>query len=123
MAASPSIWYHNFYLNQVPAPLAALHQNDSIRLFLSVGGLENPQWDIKPVQALRASIRKTNLVALEGRIYNQLGHMDTGQLSFLKGLQSFYHYLRKVHYSCPFARQAQQYTFLLLLCNKSYIMR
>ncbi|GAB3732629.1 alpha/beta hydrolase [Spirosoma lituiforme] len=90
VAASPSIWYHNFYLNQLPAQLGVLNKADSVRLFLSVGGQENPQWDRKPVQALTASIKRTGQIGLEGGVYNQLGHMDTGQLSFLKGLQYFY---------------------------------
>ncbi|GAB4016384.1 hypothetical protein GCM10028773_09340 [Spirosoma koreense] len=91
VAASPSLWYHNFYLNQLPTQLSTLSQADSVRLFLSVGGQENPQWDIKPVQALTTSIKQTSKLGLAGGVYNQLGHMDTGQLSFLKGLQYFYH--------------------------------
>lgn len=90
VAASPSLWYNKFYLNQLPALLSKLNKADSIRLFLSVGGQENPQWDIKPVAALTTSIKQTSKVGLEGAVYNQLGHMDTGQLSFLKGLQYFY---------------------------------
>lgn len=90
VSASPSLWYNNFYLNQMPTQLATLNKQDSTRLFLSVGGQENLQWDVKPVQALTKSIRKINMVAVEGGVYPQLGHMDTGQLSFLKGLQYFY---------------------------------
>ncbi|GAB3899016.1 alpha/beta hydrolase [Spirosoma agri] len=90
VAASPSVWYHNFYLNQLPAQLSQLNKADSIRLFLSVGGQENPQWDIKPVSGLTTSIRQSHKVSLQGGVYDQLGHMDTGQLSFLKGLQYFY---------------------------------
>jgi hypothetical protein len=91
VAASPSVWYNKFYLSQMPAQLTNLDKADSVRLFLSVGGQENPQWDIKPVQALTTSIKQTSKIRVEGGVYNQLGHMDTGQLSFLKGLQYFYH--------------------------------
>lgn len=90
VAASPAVWYHNFYLNQLPAHLGPLKQSDSVRLFLSVGGQENRQWDIQPTIALLTSLRQTNKINLAGGVYNQLGHMDTGQLSFLKGLESFY---------------------------------
>lgn len=90
VAASPSLWYHNFYLSQLPAQLATLNPLDSTRLFVSVGGQENPQWDVKPVQVLTAELLKINKVLVEGGVYSQLGHMDTGQLSFLKGLHYFY---------------------------------
>ncbi|RYF78107.1 MAG: hypothetical protein EOO39_02305 [Cytophagaceae bacterium] len=90
VAASPSVWYHTFYLNQLPAQLSRVNKADSIRLFLSVGGQENAQWDIQPVVALTTAIKQTRKVGLAGEVYNQLGHMDTGQLSFLKGLQYFY---------------------------------
>lgn len=90
VAASPSVWYHNFYLKQLPAQLRTIDKADSIRLFLSVGGQENAQWDIKPVQDLTTAIRQTGNVVLSGGVYNQLGHMDTGQLGFVKGLQYFY---------------------------------
>jgi len=90
VAASPSVWYHNFYLNQLPTELATLSPQAPIRLFLSVGGQENVQWDIKPVEALRAAIHRAKPVVLGGGVYNHLDHMDTGQLSFLKGLQSIY---------------------------------
>ena len=33
------------------------------------------------------SLKQTGKVGLEGGVYNQLGHTNTGQLSFLKGLQ------------------------------------
>jgi predicted alpha/beta superfamily hydrolase len=90
VAASPAVWYHNFYLNQLPAQLVKSNKSDSIRLFLTVGGQENPQWDIQPTHALLTSLKHTTKIGLAGGVYNQLGHMDTGQLSFLKGLQSFY---------------------------------
>jgi len=90
VAASPSVWYHNFYLNQLPAQLNTVSKADSVRLFLTVGGQENAQWDVKPVQNLTTAIRQIGNVDLSGGVYTQLGHMDTGQLSFVKGLQYFY---------------------------------
>lgn len=90
VAASPAVWYHNFYLNQLPAQLGSLAEFDSVRLLLTVGGRENRQWAIQPTTALLTSLRHTNRVGLLGGVYSQLGHMDTGQLSFLQGLASFY---------------------------------
>ncbi|PRY41834.1 hypothetical protein CLV58_10533 [Spirosoma oryzae] len=90
VAASPSVWYHNFYLNQLPTQLNTVNRADSVRLFITVGGQENAQWDVKPVQNLTTAIGQTGNVGLAGGVYNQLGHMDTGQLSFVKGLQYFY---------------------------------
>ena len=90
VAASPSIWYNNFYLNQLPAQLSTLDRKDSTRLFLSVGELENPQWDIKPNRDLATKLGKVSALKVSGGSYSHLGHMDTGQLSFLKGLQKFY---------------------------------
>ncbi len=90
VAASPSVWYRNFYLNQLPAQLNTVNKADSVRLFVTVGGQENAQWDVKPVQHLITTIRQTGNVGLAGDVYTQLGHMDTGQLSFVKGLQYFY---------------------------------
>lgn len=89
VAASPSLWYHNYYLNQLPEALKTLAKRDSINLFLSVGELENPVWDIKPNKELAAKIKKNGVIVVEGGSYNNLDHMDTGQLSFLKGLQTF----------------------------------
>ncbi|ARK09583.1 alpha/beta hydrolase-fold protein [Fibrella sp. ES10-3-2-2] len=91
IAASPSLWYHDFYLNQLPTTLASLNQKDSSYIFVSVGGTENPVWDIKPVANLTTSLKKNKKLVVKGGVYDQLGHMDTGQLSFLKGLQAFYH--------------------------------
>lgn len=91
VAASPSIWYNKFYLNQLPAQLPALDKKDSTRLFLSVGALENPQWDIKPNRDLAAKLKRVNTLNVSGGSYSHMDHMDTGQLSFLKGLQEFYH--------------------------------
>ncbi|WP_052731151.1 alpha/beta hydrolase [Spirosoma radiotolerans] len=90
VAASPAVWYHNFYLNQLPSQLGRVNTSDSVRLVVTVGGQENRQWDVEPTTALLASLRQTNKVSLLGVVYNQLGHMDTGQLSFLKGLELFY---------------------------------
>ncbi len=90
VAASSPIWYNNYYLNQLPTQLSAAAGKDSTNLFLSVGELENPQWDIKPYKELTAKLKTVKTLNVMGGSYSQLGHMDTGQLSFLKGLQAFY---------------------------------
>lgn len=90
VAASPPVWYNNYYLNQLPTQLATLDRSDSTQLFLSVDGQENPQWDIKPNRDLANKLSLVSTLKVLGGSYNQLGHLDTGQLSFLKGLQAFY---------------------------------
>ena len=90
IAASPSLWYHDFYLNRLPTALATLTQKDTTHIFISVGGAENPVWDIKPVINLTKKLKRNNLLIVKGGVYAQLEHMDTGQVSFLKGLQELY---------------------------------
>ncbi|MBO0948230.1 alpha/beta hydrolase [Fibrella forsythiae] len=90
IAASPSLWYHDFYLNQLLAKLASPGRIDSTRIFISVGGAEDSVWSIKPVNDLTKKLKANNVLVVKGGVYNQLEHMDTGQLSFLKGLQAFY---------------------------------
>jgi predicted alpha/beta superfamily hydrolase len=92
VSASPSLWYNNFYLNQLPDKLKQLNDKDSIEVFLSVGSLEDSVWGISPVKALAKQIRGSGLnnITLQSRIYNDLDHMDVAQLSFIQGLQQFY---------------------------------
>jgi uncharacterized protein len=90
VAASPSLWYHDFYLNQLPSKLTSLGRHDSTSIFMAVGGAENPIWDLKPVNDLTKKLKANNILVVKGGVYSQLEHMDTGQLSFLKGLQEFY---------------------------------
>jgi predicted alpha/beta superfamily hydrolase len=90
VAASSPIWYNNYYLNQLPTQLLSSTGKDSTNVFLSVGELENPQWDVKPNKELADKLKAIKTLKVKGTSYSQLGHMDTGQLSFLKGLQEFY---------------------------------
>lgn len=90
VAASPSLWYNSFYLNHLPVSLKNLAKNDSVQVFLSVGSLENAIWDIKPTEKMTVELEKVTNLNAKGITYNSLGHMDTGQLSFLKGLQAYY---------------------------------
>ena len=87
ISASPSLWYNNFYLNQLPEQLA--QREGRLGIFLSVGGLEDSTWSVKPVKDLTAEIQKRNIKELQirSRIYNHLEHMDVAVLSFTKGLQ------------------------------------
>ncbi|WP_370729304.1 alpha/beta hydrolase [Fibrella arboris] len=90
IAASPSLWYHDFFLNQLPSTLASLSRRDSTHVFITVGGHENPTWEVRPVITLTNNLKKNSALHVKGGVYNQLEHMDTGQLSFLKGLQAYY---------------------------------
>ncbi len=87
ISASPSLWYNNFYLNQLPEQLA--QHEGRMGIFLSVGGLEDSTWSVKPLKDFTAEIQKRNIKDLQirTRIYNDLDHMDVAVLSFTKGLQ------------------------------------
>ncbi|WP_353195889.1 alpha/beta hydrolase-fold protein [Parapedobacter defluvii] len=92
VAASPSLWYHDFYLDRLPDELA-LHKPDSrLNMVLTAGSLENSEWTLNPIYKLTVAFKNQDIqhVYLNAFIYNFLDHMDTGQLSFIKGLQSFF---------------------------------
>lgn len=91
-SASPSLWYNNFYLNQLTEKLQNRSTKDSLNLFLTVGGSEEQTWNIAPVQKLAANIRKAPVenLAFQEHIYNDLEHMDVALISFTKALQAFY---------------------------------
>jgi predicted alpha/beta superfamily hydrolase len=87
VSASPTLWYNNFYLNQLPDLLDK--SEGPLGIFVSVGGREDSTWSVKPVKDLTTEIQKRNIKGLDfkSRIYNHLEHMDVAVLSFTKGLQ------------------------------------
>lgn len=88
VSASPSLWYHDFYLNQLPPLLK--NNKDELNVFVSVGGLEDSTWSVKPVTEFAAAVKRQNARGLqfESTIYSDLEHMDVAMLSFTKGLQA-----------------------------------
>jgi predicted alpha/beta superfamily hydrolase len=88
VSASPTVWYNNFYLNQLPDQLTT--KGGPINLFISVGGNEDLTWSVTPVKDLSIEIQKRNIKELEfeSRVYNHLDHMDVAVLSFTQGLQA-----------------------------------
>ena len=91
VAASPSLWYNNFYLNQLTTLLKTKNK-DSLSIFMSVGGLEDSTWNISPVKKMGNEIIHADIkqLHLKYSVFNDLGHMEVAELSFLKGLQQFY---------------------------------
>ncbi|MTI29802.1 alpha/beta hydrolase [Xanthovirga aplysinae] len=87
ISASPTLWYNNFYLNQLPEKLK--EKNKDLNLFLTVGGKENATWAVQPVIDFSKQIKILEIKNLQfkNRVYNHLDHMDLGLLSFTKGLQ------------------------------------
>ena len=87
ISASPTLWYNNFYLKQLPQLLGK--SSDRLGIFISVGNLEDSIWSVNPLKDLTDEIQKRNLQGLEfqSRIYNHLDHTDVAVLSFTKGLQ------------------------------------
>ena len=92
VSASPSLWYNNFYLDRLTNHFKKADNKNSLNIFLSVGGLEDSTWNISPVRKFARQIDNGGMknINFQYKIYNDLGHMDMAQLSFIKGLQQFY---------------------------------
>ncbi len=91
-AASPSLWYSKFYLNQLPDKLKSRKTTDTLNVFATVGGLENTEWDITPGMKLSENIvnAKLKAVIFQHKVYSNLGHMDVSAITFIQALQTFY---------------------------------
>ena len=91
-SASPSLWYNNFYLNQLTNKLSTRKNRDTLDIFITAGGLEDSTWNILPVKTLADNITDANIedVKFESKVYNNLEHMDNSTITFLRALQSFY---------------------------------
>jgi predicted alpha/beta superfamily hydrolase len=87
ITASPTLWYNNFYLNQLPGQLA----KDSVgrHVVMTVGGKEDATWAVAPVMTLAAELGKNNDKSLQfiHHVYSDLDHMDVAMLSFTVGLR------------------------------------
>jgi uncharacterized protein len=57
---------------------------------MTVGGLEEPQWNVFPVKKLGEAISPIKDVKCHYKIYSDLEHMDVATISFIKALQMFY---------------------------------
>ena len=90
ISASPSLWYNDFYLNQLPDYLSK-QRHKKLNLLISVGALEDSTWSVKPVANLANEINKRNIKDLQFRshIYDHLDHMDVPLTSFTRGLRDF----------------------------------
>ncbi|PLK43387.1 alpha/beta hydrolase [Emticicia sp. TH156] len=91
-SASPNLWYNNYYLNQLTEALKTRKSDNHLNVFISAGGKEDMQWNIAPVTKLSQSIIESKVpnVNLQYSIYNDLDHMDTSLITFIKALQTFY---------------------------------
>jgi predicted alpha/beta superfamily hydrolase len=92
VSASPTLWYHDYYLNRLVEALKKRREKNVLTIFLSAGELEDSTWTVGPVKKLNHDLVERNIdaVDLQIHVYNQLDHMDVGMLSFTKGLQQFY---------------------------------
>jgi uncharacterized protein len=91
-AASPSLWYNNFYLTQLGDKLKSITNTDTLNVFTTVGGLENAEWDIAPGTKLSENIAKANFknVKFHHKVYSNVEHMDVAAITFIQALQAFY---------------------------------
>lgn len=92
VAASPTLWYHDFYLNRLPEQLKNTAGMDSLHVWMSVGAREDSTWAIQPVLDLAQKLEDANLehIQLHTRIYPDADHMDVALPSFIQGLRTFY---------------------------------
>ncbi|MCL7987828.1 alpha/beta hydrolase-fold protein [Sphingobacterium sp. lm-10] len=85
LSASPSLWYHDFYLSKLLTKQLSVSGDQEI--FLTVGGQEDAEWGLKPfdqiVQGLEELTASQNL---HSQVYTGLGHMDVALISFLQGI-------------------------------------
>ena len=72
--------------------MKTINSTDTINIFLSVGGLEDPTWSIAPIKKFAKLVNDNTFknIHLRYNIYSNLEHMDVAQLTFIKGLQQFY---------------------------------
>ena len=91
-SASPSLWYNNFYLNQLSEKLRNRKAQTPINLYITVGGLEDPKWNINPAKKLADDISGLHLknLNLHYTAYSDLDHMDVAMTTFSRALQEFY---------------------------------
>jgi hypothetical protein len=91
-SASPSLWYNNFYLNQLTDKLSTRKNKDTLDIFITVGGLEDSIWNIEPFKKLAGNITNAKIkdIKFENKIYSDLEHMDVSSITFLKALLVFY---------------------------------
>ncbi len=87
VSASPSLWYHDFYLQKNFAESDRLTNQ---QIFLSIGGAEDAEWSLKPFDRL-LEVLESQAVGkhLHAQIYEGLGHMDVAMVSFLQGIGLF----------------------------------
>lgn len=91
-SASPSLWYNNFYLNRLTEKLNNRNKRDTLKIFMTVGGLEDSTWNIAPVRKLGNDILNSNVndIKFQYKVYSNLEHMDVATITFIKALQAFY---------------------------------
>lgn len=93
ISASPSLWYNNNYLFQLPRKLKTVADKDSLKVFLSAGDLETPkEWTVQPVKNMSKQLNEAGLkkIKLNTEIYTHLDHMDVGLISFIRGMEAMY---------------------------------
>ncbi len=91
VSGSPTLWYNNNYLFQLPEKLKVRQGTDSLNIFLSVGGLEEPKWSVEPVKEISKKLSAVNnKVKVDTEVYTNLDHMDAGLVSFIRGLELIY---------------------------------
>lgn len=88
ISASPTLWYNDFYLNQISEKVKN-YRGETIVLYTGVGGLENQHWSISPLVDFNLMVTSSRPPSLKTKsvVFNDLDHMDVAMVTFLKGLE------------------------------------
>ncbi|MFC0317388.1 MULTISPECIES: alpha/beta hydrolase [Olivibacter] len=92
VSASPTIWYNDFYLNRLTDSLKNNGKQDSTAIYLSVGGLEDSVWYVKPAEVMAEKLSSDAVKNLDctSITYREMDHMDVGLFSFIHALKNWY---------------------------------
>ncbi|MBA4852152.1 alpha/beta hydrolase [Emticicia sp. BO119] len=89
-SASPSLWYNNFYLSQLSEKLQNRKTGNPLNVYMTVGGLEDPKWNINPAKKMADELSRVDGLNMHYTVYNDLEHMDVAMITFSRALHAFY---------------------------------
>jgi predicted alpha/beta superfamily hydrolase len=88
VAASPSLWYHDYYiLKQFQNPRSANNNHRTLRLYLTAGEMEVAEDPDNSFNYFEKILGGQDLIQLKSKIYRDLEHMGTAVPSFEDGLE------------------------------------
>jgi pimeloyl-ACP methyl ester carboxylesterase len=87
VAASPSIWYHDYYILQQFQNLSSANRNQrKLKLYLTTGQIELAEDPANSFNYFGQILGNRDFIHVMSRVYKNLEHMGTAVLSFEDGL-------------------------------------